>query len=105
MTMISLDYLCEALKSNRCKLNYLDIGNHTAIKDSDFTAFCGQLEHSNIKLNIETLILKGNTSLKYSAGMAIKRLVEVHGLKKVNLENTSIPFNVIEKINEDCERY
>jgi len=51
------------------------------------------------------LILKGNTSLKYSAGMAIKRLVEVHGLKKVNLENTSIPFNVIEKINEDCERY
>jgi len=31
--------------------------------------------------------------------MAIKRLVEVHGIKRVHLENTSVPLNVVEKIN------
>ena len=105
MTSISLDYLCEALKLHRCKLHYLDIGNHPSIKDQDFTSFCSLLEHSNVKLDIETLVLKGNTALKYSAGMAIKRLVEVHRIKRVNLENTSVPLNVIDKVNQECEFY
>jgi len=105
MTQISLEYLCEALKLHRCKVQFLDIGNHPSIKDQDFTAFCSQLEHSNVKFDIETLVLKGNTALKYNAGMAIKRLVEVHGIKRVNLENTSVPLNVIEKVNQECEFY
>lgn len=99
MSRSSLEYLCESLKLNRCRLVHLDIGNNPSIKDQDFVVFCGQLEHSNVRLEIETLILKGNTALKYSAGMAIKRLVEVQGIKRVNLENTSVPLNVIEKVN------
>jgi hypothetical protein len=67
--------------------------------------FCGQLEHSKVTLSLETLVLRGNTALKYDAGMAIKRLVEVHGIKRVNLENTSVPLNVVEKINTECDLF
>lgn len=37
--------------------------------------------------------------------MAIKKLVEVHGIKRVQLENTSVPLNVVEKINKECDLY
>ena len=61
MSQSSLEYFSETLKMNRCKLTYLDIGNNPNIQDKDFVAFCSQLEHSNVQLHVETLVLRGNT--------------------------------------------
>jgi len=61
MSKSSLEYFSESLKMNRCKLTYLDISNNPNIRDEDFVAFCSQLEHSNVQLHVETLVLRGNT--------------------------------------------
>lgn len=103
MSNLSLQSYCEALKSRRCRLTYLDIGNSPYILDEDFIAFCGQLEHSNVLTNLETLVLRGNTALKLGTGLAILKLVATQGIKRVLLENTSVPLNIVEKINFECE--
>jgi hypothetical protein len=59
----------EAMKKGKCRLVYLDLGNSSMITDEAVIKFCEDLNRSSQSpIPLETLILRGNSSLKLEAG-------------------------------------
>ena len=58
------------MAKGKCKLVYLDYGNSPKITENGVVNFCDNLTRRGTSYNIqlETLILKGNGTLKLAAG-------------------------------------
>ena len=70
----SLVSFAEAFKSNKCQVNYLDLGNNPSMTDQSIINFCETLcKRVETRIWLETLILRGNSNLKITAGSALEK--------------------------------
>ncbi len=69
----SLVCFAEALRDQKLKATYLDFGNSPKMMDEAVVSFY-ELLHRGNRIVLETLILRGNSSLKVNAGLALEKL-------------------------------
>lgn len=57
------------MANGKCKLVYLDIGNSPCMSDDGVISFCENINKAFTGIiSLETLILRGNSALKLTAG-------------------------------------